>query len=95
MRVRWTTPAREQLVSAFEYIAEENRRAAARSADQIWESTLLLARHPMAGREGRVAGTRELVIAGTPFIVAYRIEKKEVRIVAVLHAAREWPGEFE
>jgi hypothetical protein len=36
-----------------------------------------------------VAGTRELVISGTPFIVAYRIEKNEVRILAVLHAARE------
>jgi toxin ParE1/3/4 len=95
MRVRWTTPAREQFVSAFEYIAEENRRAAARAANQIWESTQLLARHPLAGREGRVAGTRELVVSGTPFIVAYRIEKKEVRILAVLHAAREWPEEFE
>jgi plasmid stabilization system protein ParE len=41
-----------------------------------------------------VAGTRELVIAGTPLVVAYSIEKSEVRIVAVLHAAREWPGEF-
>jgi toxin ParE1/3/4 len=95
MHVRWTTPAREQFVSAFEYIAEENRRAAARTADQIWDSTQLLGRHPMAGREGRVAGTRELVIAGTPFLVAYRIEKNEVRILAVLHAAREWPDEFE
>jgi toxin ParE1/3/4 len=95
MRVRWTTPAREQFVSAFEYIAEENRRAAARIADQIWESTQLLGRHPMAGREGRVAGTRELVISGTPFVVAYRIEKSEVRILAVLHASREWPEEFE
>ena len=95
MHVRWTTPAREQLVSAFEYIAEENRREAAHTADQIWESTQLLARHPMAGREGRVAGTRELVISGTPFVVAYRIEKNEVRILAVLHAAREWPEEFE
>jgi toxin ParE1/3/4 len=94
MRVRWTTPAREQLVSAFEYIAEENPRVAARTAEQIWESTQLLARHPLAGREGRVAGTREMVISGTPFIVAYRIEKKEVRILAVLHAAREWPEEF-
>jgi toxin ParE1/3/4 len=63
------------------------------SRDQIWESTQLLARHPMAGREGRVAGTRELVISGTPFVVAYRIEKNEVRILAVLHAAREWPEE--
>ena len=95
MRVRWTTPAREQFVSAYEYIAEGNRAAAAWTADQIWESTQLLARHPMAGREGRVAGTRELVIAGTPFLVAYRIEKNEVRILAVLHAAREWPEEFE
>ncbi len=95
MRVRWTTPAREQFVSAYEYMAEENRAVAARTADQIWESTQLLARHAMAGREGRVAGTRELVIAGTPFLVAYRIEKNEARILAVLHAAREWPEEFE
>jgi toxin ParE1/3/4 len=94
MRVRWTTPAKEQFVSAFEYIAQENRAAAARIADQIWESTQILSRHPMAGREGRVAGTRELVIAGTPFVVAYRIEKNEVRILAVLHAAREWPEGF-
>jgi len=94
MQVRWTTPARVQLVRAFEYIAEENRRAAARTAEQIWESTQLLARHPMAGREGRVAGTRELVISGTPFIVAYQVKKKEVRILAVLHAAQEWPEEF-
>ena len=94
MRVRWTTPAREQFVSAYEYIAEENRAAAVRTADQIWESTQLLARHPMAGREGRVAGTRELVVRGTPFIVAYRVEKNEVWVLALMHAARKWPDEF-
>ncbi len=94
MRVRWTTPAREQFVSAYEYIAGENRAAAARTANRIWQSTELLARHAMAGREGRVAGTRELVIRGTPFIVAYRIAKNEVQILAVMHAARKWPDEF-
>jgi len=94
MRVRWTSPAREQFVSAYEYLAEENRAAAARTADQIWESTQLLARHPRAGREGRVAGTRELVISGTPFVVVYRLERNEVQILAVLHAARKWPDEF-
>jgi addiction module RelE/StbE family toxin len=95
MRVPWTTPAREQFISAYEYIAEENRAAATRTADQIWENTQLLARHSMAGREGRVVGTRELIISGTAFVVAYRIEKNEVRILAVLHAAREWPEELE
>jgi toxin ParE1/3/4 len=94
MRVRWTSPAREQFLSAYEYIAEENRAAAARTADQIWESTQLLARHPMAGREGRVAGTRELVIRGTPFVVAYRVKKNEVWVLAVIHGARKWPDEF-
>jgi toxin ParE1/3/4 len=94
MRVRWTTPAREQFVSAYEYMAEGNRAAAAWTADQIWESTQLLARHPMAGREGRVAGTRELVIRGTPFVVAYRVQKDEVWVLAVMHGARKWPDEF-
>jgi len=94
MRVRWTTPARAQLVSAHEYIAQENPRAAARTVGKIWKATELLARHPMAGRDGRVAGTRELVIRGTPFIVAYRLESIEVHILAVLHSARKWPDEF-
>jgi toxin ParE1/3/4 len=94
MRVRWTTPAREQLVGAYEYIAEENRAAASHTADQIWESTQLLARHPMAGREGRVDGTRELVIRGTPFVVAYRVQKNEVWVLAVMHGTRRWPDEF-
>ena len=48
----------------------------------------------MAGRKGRTRGTRELVIPGTTFIVGYRIEKKEVWILAVMHAARKWPEEF-
>ena len=94
MRVRWTTPAREEFVAAYEYLAEESRAAAARTAGRIWTGTQLLARHPMAGRPGRVAGTRELVIRGTPFIVAYEVRKKEVRILAVLHGARKWPEEF-
>lgn len=94
MRVRWTTPAREQFVSTYEFIGEENRSAAARIADQIWESTQLLARHPLAGRMGRVEGPRELVIQGAPFIVAYRVATNEVWILAVMHAARKWPDEF-
>jgi toxin ParE1/3/4 len=94
MRIRWTTPAREQFVRAYEYLADENRAAAAQTADKIWKGSELLGRHPMAGREGRVVGTRELAIRGTPFILAYRIERNEVSILAVLHAARKWPEEF-
>lgn len=94
MRVRWTTPAKEQFVSIYQYIGEENRSAAAKTADQIWEATQLLGRHPLAGRAGRVEGTRELVIQGAPFIVAYKVEKNQVWILAVMHGARKWPEGF-
>jgi toxin ParE1/3/4 len=43
------------------------------------------------GRQGRCAGTRELVIARTPYIVAYRIERLAVVVLRVLHGAQRWP----
>jgi toxin ParE1/3/4 len=94
MRVRWTTPAREQLVALHQYIAEENPGAAAQTVDRVWKNSQLLARHPMAGRPGRVDGTRELAIGGTPFVVAYRVGRSEIEILAVMHGARKWPDEF-
>lgn len=94
MRIRWTTPATKQLAAAYDYIAEENPRAARKITMKIWEAVELLGRHPGAGRKGRVPGTRELVILGTPFIVAYQVERNELQVLAVLHTARKWPEEF-
>lgn len=61
---------------------------------KIWEAVEMLGKHPGAGRKGRLSGTRELIIAGTPFVVGYRIEKGEVQVLAVLHASRKWPDEL-
>ncbi len=47
----------------------------------------------MAGRAGRVAGTRELVFASMPYIIAYRVTD-QVEIIAVVHGARDWPEAF-
>jgi toxin ParE1/3/4 len=94
MIIQWTTPATEQLVAAYEYVAAENPAAAQRVTNHIWETVELLGQHPMAGRKGRVAVTRELVVSGTPFVVGYRVEKSEVWILAVMHTARKWPEEF-
>jgi plasmid stabilization system protein ParE len=45
------------------------------------------------GRPGRVNGTRELIIQRTPYIAAYRIAGKTVRILRELHGAQMWPEE--
>ena len=44
------------------------------------------------GRTGRVAGTRELVIA--PYVIAYRSRKSVIEILAIIHGARRWPDSF-
>ena len=53
-----------------------------------------LADFPLSGRDGRVDGTRELVIPGTQYIVAYRVVDSGVEILAIMHGARQWPEKF-
>jgi toxin ParE1/3/4 len=76
------------------YIAKDNPEAANEVARKIWRTTQMLSNHPAIGRVGRVPGTRELVISGTPYIVPYRVIFDEVQILRVLHAARKWPERF-
>ena len=42
------------------------------------------------GRQGRVANTRELVVLGTPYIVAYVVLPDGVKLLRVLHGAQQW-----
>jgi toxin ParE1/3/4 len=46
---------------------------------------------PNAGRIGRVANTREIVVPGTSYLVAYRIREDMIHVLAIMHAARQWP----
>ncbi len=95
MRVRWTEPAARALNSIQDYIARGNPRAAFGIAQRIRIAVSQLEKHPKIGRAGRVRGTYELVIHGLPYIVPYRIKKKEVQILTVYHTSRKWPEAFE
>lgn len=77
-----------------ERIAADNPAAAARMIARIRDAVNRLARFPASGRPGRVAGTRELVIAGTPYIVPYRVKHDAVQIITMLHGAQRWPEQF-
>jgi len=94
-RVRWTSLALADLDAIQDYLAERNPAAASRLANDILDRTDgLLAANPELGRRGRVAGTRELVLPGTSYVVAYRLAGA-VEILAVMHGAREWPESFD
>jgi toxin ParE1/3/4 len=92
VRVRWLKIALANLDAEAECIAEDNPAAAGRVVEKILRAVDLLKKNPAIGRAGRVAGTRELVVAETPYIIPYRVRGESVEILRVFHAARKWPG---
>jgi len=94
VRVRWLRTALANLDAEAEYIAEDNPAAAGRVVLRILRAVDLLKKNSALGRAGRVAGTRELVVAGTPYIVPYRVRGEALEILRVFHAARKWPEKF-
>ena len=46
--------------------------------------------HPLSYREGAVSGTRELVVHPS-YMLVYRVEIGEIRIVAILHTSQQYP----
>ena len=94
MNIRWTANAAENLTSAHRYAAVENDRAADDLLLKILDGVRQLEAFPDCGREGWVRNTRELVIASTPYIVAYRIKRNTIQILAILHGRRRWPKSF-
>ena len=95
MRVRWLRTALANLDAEAEYIAEDNPGAAGRAVQKILRAVDLLKKNPALGRAGRVAGTRELVVAETPYIIPYRVRGEAVEILRVFQAARKWPETFK
>jgi toxin ParE1/3/4 len=96
VRVYWSEPALENLEDIFLYLAPRNRAAAGRAVERIVHIAHdVLSASPHAGRPGRVPGTREFVVTGTPYILAYAVAGERIDILAVIHGARSWPEWFE
>jgi toxin ParE1/3/4 len=77
-----------------ERIAVDNPTAARGIVERIRAAVTRLAVSPALGRPGRVVGTRELVISGTPYIVPYRVKGNIVQIITILHGAQRWPEDL-
>ena len=94
MRVRWLRRALANLEAEANYIAEDDPAAAGRIVQRIFRAIEPLKKNPAMGRPGRVVGTRELVVGGTPYILPYRVRGEAQEILRVFHGARKWPKRF-
>lgn len=86
----WAPRARQDLVAIWGYYATLNPDAADRLLDEIERIARLLAENPMmgVGRNELGAGVRTFVAARI-FVVAYRVLKDGVDVLAVVHHARD------
>jgi toxin ParE1/3/4 len=92
--LKWTDLAELDLEKIEAYIAEDNSQIVAIDVVMkvIDNVHLILSEHPRAGRYGRVKNTRELVIAGLPFVVVYRenLSVNCLEVLRVLHESQHW-----
>jgi len=94
VRVKWLRIALANLDAEAEFISRDNPAAAARMVTAVNRAVQNLQRFPALGRAGRVVGTRELVIPGTPYIVPYRVRDDAIEVLRVFYGARRWPKEL-
>ena len=90
MKLAWTPNARADRDAIYTYIEANNPRAALELDEIFANRAAQLASHPMIGRPGRVANTRELVVHPN-YVLIYDIAGETIRILRVLHTARRWP----
>jgi toxin ParE1/3/4 len=91
MQIRWLRKALQNLTQVHFYIACDDPEAAVRVIRKIQTTVDQLTQFPFMGKAGRVEGTRELLIANTPYFVVYRVKGKTIEIVRIFHASRRYP----
>ncbi len=93
MRLEWSPHAVADLKAISEYIEQDRSlETANRVSRAIYNSIQELTRPaPHRGRPGRIEGTREIVISGLPYLVAYQVLEERLLILNIVHGAQRWP----
>ena len=94
MQVRWLRTVLRNLEDEAAYIAADDRAAARLVVGRVLQAFEQLTEQPSLGRPGRVPGTRELVVAGTRYLVPYRVRRDTVEILRIFHTSRRLPARW-
>jgi plasmid stabilization system protein ParE len=88
---RWLRTALRNLEDEVGYVAAANPAAAKMVMGRILQTIAHLSTQPAMGRPGRVAGTRELIVPATHYLIPYRVRGEVVEILRVFHMSRNPP----
>lgn len=91
MQVHYTADADEDMRNIIRFGIENDLPDPAAYVRGLRDRTMHMATIKHPGRKGRVKGTREWVLTGTPYIVVYVQRVAGIEVWRVLHGARQWP----
>jgi plasmid stabilization system protein ParE len=94
MSVLFTGRARRHLNEISDYLTERNPGAATRVGARIRQVVALLEHLPHIGRPGLLAGTREMVVPGLPYVIVYRAvedQDEPLVVLGIYHCAQQRP----
>ncbi len=94
-RIIWAPKATRDFLAAIDFIEADSKVNGSRVADRLLKRVESLA--AMAtGRAGRVAGTYEVYMPRTSYIIVFELpDKSTIHVLRVIHAKRNWPeGEW-
>lgn len=92
MQVLWTLEAIERLALIREESGLISPEQPAFVIGRIETTITEMAHFPLSGRAGRLRGTREWVVARTPYTIIYRPMQGVVVVVSIVHGKQDWPG---
>ncbi|MFN6033127.1 MAG: type II toxin-antitoxin system RelE/ParE family toxin, partial [Dolichospermum sp.] len=58
---------------------------------KIKNSAKQLKKYQFMGKNGRVEGTKELIISNSPYILIYRVKEESVEVLRILHTSKRYP----
>ncbi len=83
-----------QLKDQLKWIAARSPSAATLIHGRVRAALRALRAHPLSGRPGRVAGSREFLVQRTALIIAYRVRDDVIEIAGLWHSSQQWPSDF-
>jgi toxin ParE1/3/4 len=89
MRIRWTTPAAEDLEGIKGYLDAQYPSFSRPTIRKLYRAVRSLKTMPERGRIGLRAGTRELVVHPLPYIIVYWIKQEAIEILRIHHGAQD------
>lgn len=90
MELVWTPEAVQDREDIYDYVESENPVAALVLDELFSEKAQWLTNHPGGGRLGRVPETKELIVHPN-YMLVYEVVGKQVRVLNLVHTARQWP----